>query len=89
VRGVAAALFAVLALAGCAGAFGTPMGSPKQLKEMAKIKDAACTKVTGVYMGATITITAVNVDKGIPKGDGGTVKIGADCATEITAPPTR
>jgi hypothetical protein len=70
-------------LSGCGGAFG-PIGNAKQLRELAKVKDAACTKVTGIYMGATVTITSVNVDKGIPSPAGGVVKIGPDCATEIT-----
>lgn len=70
-------------LSGCAG-FGSVMGSPEQLKELIKVKDAACTKVVGVYMGATITLTAINVDKGVPGTHGGTVKINADCATEIS-----
>lgn len=77
-------LMLVTSCGGCAGAFGVS-GSAEQLKELAKIKDAACTKLTGVYMGATFTITSVNVDKGIPSSaNGGLVKIGADCATEIT-----
>jgi hypothetical protein len=76
-----ALVLALPLLSGCAGVFGLA-GNAEQLHELARVKDAACVTVTTVY-GKT---TAVNVDKGIPQG-GGTVKIGADCTTEISAEP--
>jgi hypothetical protein len=77
-------VFAV-ALAGCAGPFGMT-GKPELAKELAKVKDANCAKITGVYMGATVTMTATNVDKGVPVG-AGKVTITPDCGIEITAEP--
>ena len=69
-------------LSGCAGAFGVT-GDAKQIHELAKIKDSNCVKMTGVYLGATVNITAVSVDKGIPIG-AGIVTINKDCEVTIT-----
>lgn len=79
-------LLAPLALTGCSGVLGqVGQSSPEQLAELAKVKDSACSKITGVYMGATVNITSVSVDKGVlPAGRQGVVKISPDCATEIT-----
>lgn len=79
-------LVGLLLLSGCASG-GWHAGSPEQLRELVKIKDSACTKVTGVYMGATITLTSVSVDKGIPNAHGGMVTITPDCALEIRQMP--
>lgn len=76
-------------LGGCAGAFGSSVTgmTPEQLEAFAKVKDAGCSTLTGVYMGATFTATNVSIDRGIPPG-AGTVKInGKTCDTEITAEP--
>jgi len=56
----------------------------EQLAAMSKIKDAACTKIVGLYMGGTVTIITVSVDKGIPPY-GGAVVIKPDCETIINA----
>lgn len=72
-------------LGGCAG-FGVNSMSPEQLAQWAKNKDATCTKITGVYMGATINAISVSVDKGIPPG-AGAVSIDDNCKTTITAEP--
>ena len=83
-------VLAALLLSGCAGlsAFGNSATglTPEQLKEFVKIKDAGCSKITGVYMGATFTAITVSVDKGIPPG-AGTVKVDDNCGVTITAEP--
>lgn len=87
-NGMALLLIALLCT-GCAGALGSSVAgmTAEQLKEFAKVKDAGCSKIVGVYMGATFTAVTVSVDKGIPPG-AGTVKIDGDtCGTTITAEP--
>lgn len=90
VGGIIGATIMLLVIAFLASACVTPFGmsgSAEQIHEMVKDKNAACTSITGVYMGATVQGTSVNVDKGVPP-PGGTVKIkGSTCDTEITAPP--
>lgn len=73
----------LLALAACATPFGLS-GSAAQLHELVKDKNASCSSATGLYMGATVRVSAVNVDKAtVPPGS--TVKIKGDtCDTEIT-----
>ena len=63
-----AILLALLFLAACAGPFGMAGMKADELRELAKIKDASMTCVRGVYAGALVTITTINVDKGIPSG---------------------
>lgn len=80
-------LLLALLLAGCSALINPTVGmTPEQLKEFAKIKDAGCSKIVGVYMGATFTAISVSVDKGIPPG-AGSVKIDDNCGTTITAEP--
>lgn len=81
-RAVALACLA-LSAAACAGPFGVG-GNAAQLHELAKIKDAGCVSVTGVYTVATVKITAINIDKGIPPA-GGSVTMKPDCETTITS----
>lgn len=80
-------LILALSLVGC-GALGmtTTAMSPEQLKEFAKIKDAGCSKITGVYMGATFSAITVSIDKGVPPG-AGSVKIDDNCGTTLIADP--
>lgn len=76
-----------LAVTGC-GALGMSSAgmSPEQLREWTKVKDAGCSKITGIYMGATFNAISVSVDKGIPPG-AGSVKIDDNCGTTIVAEP--
>lgn len=72
-----------LALSGCAGTFGMS-GNPAQLQELVKNKEAACTQANGLYMGVTVKIMSVNVDKAVlPANRAGVVKIGQDCSMEV------
>lgn len=79
-----------LIVTGCTGALGSNVAgmSPDQLKQWVRITDASCSKITGIYMGATFSAISVSVDKGIPPGNfGGTVKIDDTCGTTITVSP--
>lgn len=85
-------LMTAVLMAGCAGF--SPLGnnaagmSAEQLKEWVKDKDAGCSKITGVYMGATFTAVSVHSDKGIPPG-AGSVEISPDCSVKIQAEPKK
>ena len=72
-----------LASMGCAG-FGINAMSPEQLAQWVKNKDATCSRLTGVYMGATINAVSVSIDKGIPPG-AGSVTVDGDCKVTITS----
>ena len=76
-------LVGLLGLAGCAGPLGNNM-SADQLAPWVKNKDATCSKITGVYMGATFNAVSVSVDKGIPPG-AGAVTIDGDCKVTVTS----
>lgn len=76
-------LLAALLLPGCAG-FGVNSMSPEQLREWVKAKDATCTRITGVYMGATVNAVSVSIDKGIPPG-AGSVTVDGDCKVTVTS----
>jgi len=60
----------LMLVSACAGPFGIGVSgmTAQEIKEFAKIKDASVVCVRGVYAGALITVTSLNVDKGIPAG---------------------
>ena len=77
------AVLALVMLSGCAGPFGIS-GSPEQLKELIKIKDAAATFVVGMYAGMTVRAVGASIDKGLY---GGTIVMDENCKTTITTAP--
>jgi hypothetical protein len=80
---VGAVLLAAFLFGGCAGPFGIT-GSPEQLKELVKIKDAAATCVVGIYAGMTVRAVGASVDKGIY---GGKIVMDENCKTTIETAP--
>lgn len=73
----------LFAFAGCA-AFGSPPSAYKdmsadQIREIVKDKASSIVCTYGVYAGASITVTAVNTDKGIPAG----VTVSEHCAIAV------
>lgn len=75
----------LILLSACAGPFGMAGMKADELRELAKIKDASMTCVRGVYAGALVTITTINVDKGIPSGI--TIKESCEVVFSTTPPP--
>ena len=75
---------AVFLLSACAGPFGMAGMKADELRELAKIKDASMTCVRGVYAGALVTITTINVDKGIPSG----ITVKDSCEVIFATTPT-
>lgn len=74
-----------LLLAGCAFGNGFAGMDASQLKEWVKNKDAGVSCAHGVYAGATITLSQVNADKGVPTG----MKVSEKCEIEFLSIETK
>ena len=82
-------VFALLipALAGCAIPGSVTGMSAEQLREFAKIKDAAVTCVYGMYAGANVKAVFISADKGVPASI--TLKDNCDTTFSATQPSIR
>ena len=82
---------AVLLLSGCA-AFGSPPSAYQQMtadqiREVVKDKAASIVCTHGDYAGASITVVAVNADKGVPSGITVDKGCGVTVDTKVTPKP--